>query len=277
MTTLPEGPLVDAAWLATQLSMPSLRLIDCRHRFDDVAYGERAWRSGHIPGAIHFRLQPHLTGTEGDGRSPLPSAVEFAAVASEAGIGGDDVVVCYDDGLGGVAARAWWLFRYFGHEKVFVLRDGFASWAGAVETGETAQPAPRSFPIRPSFVSRVRASEVQAGPAIAIIDARGAPRFRGEAPPLDPVEGHIPGAINIPATDALLDNERLRRAVASAERIIAYCGSGIVACNIVLACAALGRRDVELYAGSWSDWAQRRLPARSGEEIEPSQFHHGGS
>lgn len=274
MTTLPAGPLVDAAWLATH---SGLRLIDCRHRFDDPSYGERAFRSGHIPGAIHFRLQPHLTGTEGDGRSPLPSAVEFAAVASAAGIGGDDIVVCYDDGLGGIAARAWWLFRYFGHDKVFVLRDGFASWTGAVETGEPAKPVPRSFPIRPSLVSHVRALEVQAGPAIAIIDARGAPRFRGEAPPLDPVEGHVPGAINIPATAALLDNERLRRVIASADRVIAYCGSGIVACNIVLACAALGRGDVALYAGSWSDWAQRSLPVQAGEEIEPLQFQHGGS
>lgn len=277
MTPLPEGPLVNASWLAAHLSTPGLRLIDCRHRFDDPSYGERAFRSGHIPGAIHFRLQPHLTGTEGDGRSPLPSEAEFAAVAGEASIGGDDIVLCYDDGLGGIAARAWWLFRYFGHDKVFVLRDGFASWTGAVETGETARPAPRSFPIRPSLMSRIRAPEVLAGPSTAIIDARGAPRFRGEAPPLDPVEGHIPGAINIPVTGTLLENERLQRVIASADRIIAYCGSGIVACNIVLACAELGRSDVELYAGSWSDWAQRRLPAQAGEEIEPLQFQHGGS
>lgn len=277
MTTLPASPLVDASWLAAQLSTPGLRLIDCRHRFDDPSYGERVYRSGHIPGAIHFSLQPHLTGTEGDGRSPLPSEAEFTAVASEAGIGGDDIIVCYDDGLGGIAARAWWLFRYFGHDKVFVLRDGFASWTGAVETGEPPSSAPRSFPIRPSLVSHIRASDVLSGPSIAIIDARGTPRFRGEAPPLDPVEGHVPGAINIPATAALLENERLQRVAATADRIIAYCGSGIVACNIVLACAELGRNDVELYAGSWSDWAQRRLPAQAGEEIEPLQFQHGGS
>src|SRR5437868_424945 len=104
MTLLPEGPLVNASWLAAHLSTPGLRIIDCRHRFDDPSYGERAFRSGHIPGAIHFRLQSHLTGTKGDGRSPLPSEAEFAAVAGDAGIGGDDIVLGYDDGLGGIAA-----------------------------------------------------------------------------------------------------------------------------------------------------------------------------
>lgn len=276
----PDGPLVDASWLARHLSEPGLRIIDCRHRFDDPSYGERAYRTGHIPGAIHFGLKSHLTGTQGDGRSPLPSAADFAGTVGLAGIGGDDIVLCYDDGLGGVAARAWWLFRFFGHDKVFVLRDGFSRWTYPIEKGDAQRPTPASFPLRPARVALAAASDVLAALSAggtAIIDARGAPRFRGEAPPLDPVEGHIPGAINIPANGELAGNARLRRLTAEAKRLIAYCGSGVVACNIVLVCAELGRDDVQLYAGSWSDWAARRLPAQSGGETDPLQLHHGGS
>lgn len=280
MIAPPDGPLVDASWLARHVSEPGLRIIDCRHRFDDPSYGAGAYRSGHVPGAVHFGLQPHLTGTAGDGRSPLPSAADFVATASLAGIGGDDIVLCYDDGLGGVAARAWWLFRHFGHDKVFVLRDGFASWTSPVETGEGERPVPASFPARPARVPLVAASDIVAALSAGgttIIDARGAPRFRGEAPPLDPVEGHIPGAINIPANGELAGNARLRRLASEAHPLIAYCGSGVVACNIVLVCAEFGRDDVQLYSGSWSDWAARRLPAQTGEETNPLQLHHGGS
>lgn len=276
----PTGSLVTSSWLARHVSEPGLRLIDCRHRFDDPSYGERAYRTGHLPGAIHFGLQSHLVGMEGDGRSPLPAAADFAMAASRAGIGDDDLIVCYDDGFGGVAARAWWLFRHFGHDKVFVLREGFPGWAGPVETGKPASRAPASFTIRPARASLARASDVQAAlssDGTVVVDARGAPRFRGEAPPLDPLEGHIPGAINIPVTSGLVENARLRAVTAKAGRIIAYCGSGIVACNIVLAGAELGRDDIQLYAGSWSDWAVRRLPVRSGDETEPMQFHDGGS
>ena len=208
MVKSPAGSLVSSSWLAAHLSEPDLRIIDCRHRFDDASYGERAYRAARLPGAVHFGLQSHLVGSEGDGRSPLPAAGDFAMAASRAGIGDDDLIVCYDDGFGGVAARAWWLFRYFGHDRVFVLREGFPGWSGPVETGEPAIPPPASFTIRPGRASLVRASDVQAALSsgrTAVIDARGAPRFRGEAPPLGPVEGHIPGAINIPVTGGLVE------------------------------------------------------------------------
>lgn len=267
VTAHANGPLVSASWLQQRLFGPGLRIIDCRHRFDDPSYGERSYVSAHIPGAVHFGLQTHLIGTAGEGRSPLPSGAEFARTAGRVGIGGDDVVVCYDDGLGGVAARAWWLFRHFGHAKVYVLRDGFSSWIYPGESGPPAKAVPAEFPLRASLVSTVASVDVLAclsAKDAAIIDARAPARFRGEAAPLDAIEGHIPGALNIPA-DRLAENPLLRRCAADAGRLIAYCGSGIIACNIVLACAALGRDDAELYAGSWSDWAARRLPAQSGD------------
>ena len=273
------GPLVSASWLHQQLSRPDIRIIDCRHCFDDPSYGERSYLSAHIPGAVYFGLKSHLVGTEGDGRSPLPSGTEFAERAGRAGIGADDVVVCYDDGLGGVAARAWWLFRHFGHEKVLVLRDGFSSWTYPTRSGPPAKTVQAEFPLRAPLASIVRSADMLAvlgAKDTAIIDARAPARFRGEAPALDAIEGHIPGALNIPA-DTLAENPLLRRCTADAARMIAYCGSGIIACNIALACSALGRDDVQLYAGSWSDWAARRLPAQSGEATGSIQFHDGGS
>lgn len=267
-----DGPVVSAAWLHAHLSHPRLRIVDCRHRFDDAGYGENAYRTSHIPGAAYFGLKSHLVGITGDGRSPLPQPEDFARRVGAAGIANDDTVVCYDDGPAGVAARAWWLFRLIGHEKVFVLRDGFKSWIYDTEAGERASIAMVPFHVRRALVSFVDATQVLAvstAEDATIIDARPPARFRGDAPPLDPIEGHIPGAINIPA-DALAGSDRFRACVADARRIIAYCGSGILACNVVLAATALGRKDVALYAGSWSDWAARRLPARSGAETGPS-------
>ncbi|MGE3876276.1 MAG: sulfurtransferase, partial [Parvibaculaceae bacterium] len=170
-----DGPFVDIGWLSEHLGHPRLRVVDCRHRFDDATYGESAYRSARVPGAVHFGLKSHLVGSTGDGRSPLPSPEDFARRAAAAGIADDDVVVCYDDGSAGVAARAWWLFRYAGHQAVFVLRDGFRSWSRATEAGEAARTAPASFAVRPPLISCIDAEQTLAAAQkqdATIIDAR---------------------------------------------------------------------------------------------------------
>jgi thiosulfate/3-mercaptopyruvate sulfurtransferase len=216
-----------------------------------------AYREGHIPGAIKFDLKSHLVGKFGAGRSPLPSSGEFATTAGEAGIDSDSIVVCYDDGVGGIAARAWWLLRHFGHARSYVLEGGFKAWPGPVETS-AARPVSRTdFSVRTSLLGAVDADSVRTAignPRTAIIDARSADRFNGSAPPLDPVEGHIPGAVNLPANRSF-ENNSLREICNGTDTVIAYCGSGIVACNTILALVELGRDDALLYPGSWSDWA----------------------
>lgn len=193
------------------------------------------------------------------GRHPLPSAEDFGRVAGEAGIGPGVLVVAYDQGMTGGAARLWWLLRHFGHEDVAVLDGGIGAWLGPLTSGEEEiEPA--------AFSPRERTSDVASADELLerlgderllLVDARAAERYRGEVEPIDPVAGHIPGAVNVPFTDCARIGEL------EGEDVVVYCGSGVTAAVDVLQLARSGRH-ARLYPGSWSEWSSRGLPVERG-------------
>lgn len=225
------------------------RFVDCRPR--------DAYLAGHVPGAAHADPERDLTGDDGGGRHPLPRAEAFATWAARAGIGPDTLVVAYDDDTGW-AARLWWLLRHFGHEDVAVLRGGLDDWLGPLRAGEEGVE-PADFHPRPREGDVVSAEEIQerlGKPDFLLVDARAAERYRGEVEPIDPVAGHIPGAVNMPFTEEPTP-------VDPDAEVVVYCGSGLTAAVTIL---ALERAGVEarLYPGSWSEWSSRGLEVERG-------------
>ena len=270
--------LVDVEWLRERLGEPELVVVDCRWSLGSPGAGRRAWESSRVPGASHLDVERDLSAPPGEGRHPLPSASVFAAVAARAGIGSSGTVVAYDEAMDGGAARLWWLLRHFGHDAALVLDGGRRAWRAAGLPLDTSPPAPPPAPD-PPFVPRSRVDDVAGArevlerlgdPALALIDARAAPRYRGEVEPIDPVAGHIPGAANAPFAELApdgrflgVDELRARLDPGPERDLVAYCGSGVTAATVVLAAAAAGV-PARLYPGSWSDWCRRGLPvARS--------------
>ena len=199
-----------------------------------------------------------MTRAPGQGRHPLPVAEAFAESASRAGIGAGVLVVAYDQGMTGGAARLWWLLRHFGHDDVAVLDGGIGAGPGRSAWAEERSSRPVSGLGRAAATRSTRPSSLArlGEPSLAVVDARAPERFRGEVEPLDPVAGHIPGAVNVPPTQPLPEH------VLAADEIAVYCGSGVVACADVLRLARAGRPDARLYPGSWSEWS-RRVGSRS--------------
>ena len=239
------------------------RFADCRYDLADPPSARARYLEGHIPGAAFLDLDSDLSDLsippEVGGRHPLPSAEKFAAAAGRAGIGPGTLVVAYDEGMTGGAARLWWLLRHFGHDEAAVLDGGLGVWLGPLAQGEeTIEPA--VFTPRERSDDLITADEILerlGDPSLALVDARPGDRFRGEAVGLDPVAGHIPGAVNVPTSlGATVPPELL-----DAEEIVAYCGSGVAACVPLLALHRAGRSDARLYAGSWSEWSRKGLPA----------------
>jgi thiosulfate/3-mercaptopyruvate sulfurtransferase len=225
---------------------------------------------GHIPGAAFVDLETALAGPPGEGgRHPLPSAEAFGAAMRAAGVSAARPVVVYDGGSTMAAARAWWLLRYFGHPRVFVLDGGFSGWLAAGHAIERDVPPvePGDFAPRPGGMPLLDAGGA-AGVAGAgvLLDARADERYRGEREPVDPVAGHIPGAVNVPTSELprLGDAAGLRSrfeaaGVRDGVEVGVYCGSGVAAALEVLALEAAGFVGA-LYVGSWSGWI--RDPSR---------------
>ena len=239
------------------------QFVDCRWELGKPERGREAYLEGHIPGASFLDVERELAvtqrpGTPG-GRHPLPAADDFARAASRAGIGEGVFVVAYDQGMTGGAARLWWLLRHFGHKDVAVLDGGVAAWLGPLRRGE--EPVePVRFEPRERGDDTVGADELRrrlGDEGLVVVDARMAERYRGESEPVDPVAGRIPGAWNLPFTDAL----PVPDPILAADEIVVYCGSGITACVDLLALERAGRADAKLYPGSWSDWSARGFPA----------------
>ncbi|MGH2995476.1 MAG: sulfurtransferase, partial [Gaiellaceae bacterium] len=241
------------------------QFIDCRWELGRPERGRQLYLAGHIPGASFLDVESELSAppAQPGGRHPLPAAEHFARAAGAAGIGPDVFVVVYDQGMTGGAARLWWLLRHFGHEDVAVLGGGIGAWKGPLSSGDEAVEA-REFGPMLRNDDTIAADEIAArlgDSSLTIIDARLPERYRGEVEPIDPVAGHIPGAVNLPydqfgagvAEDLLHDEE-----------VVVYCGSGITACVDALALTLAGRDDVKLYPGSWSDWCARGLPVETG-------------
>jgi thiosulfate/3-mercaptopyruvate sulfurtransferase len=271
-------PLISTAALAPRLADPGWLVADCRFDLADPAAGAAAWRAGHIPGAIHVDLERDLSVavTPSTGRHPLPSPEAIAATLSRLGIGDRTRVVCYDAGNGAYASRLWWMLRYIGHDAVSVLDGGFAAWVAegrAVSTDESVRPPARLVARpRPGMLCDAAGVAEALARGELLVDVRGAERFRGEVEPLDAVAGHVPGAVNLPFPENLGADGRFLRPAALARHwrervgvepgrgIICMCGSGVTACQGLLALESSGIAGGRLYAGSWSEWI--RDPAR---------------
>jgi thiosulfate/3-mercaptopyruvate sulfurtransferase len=266
-------PLIDAESLSRELAAdPPPVLLDVRWRLGGPP-GIDSYHQGHLPGAVFVDLDTELAGPPGaGGRHPLPQPAAFEAVMRRAGLRPGREVVVYDDGDSTVAARAWWTLRYFGHDRVRILDGGIRAWTVAglpVTTASTAAvPAggpEQDFTARPGQLA-VLDEEAAAGLARTglLLDARAAARYRGESEPVDPVGGHIPGAICAPASENVGTDGRLRGPAQLRERFAAlgvrpgqpvgaYCGSGVTAAQEVLALELAGI-PAALYIGSWSAW-----------------------
>lgn len=253
-------------------------VLDCRFNLMQPDAGLALYRQGHIPGALYAHLDNDLSSPilPTSGRHPLPDPDRLAQRLGEWGICPDTQVVVYDDMGGAMAARAWWLLRWLGHERVAVLDGGFPAWVatdGAVSAEQPNQPAApqpcESYPYQLNADWLVSTQDIVANLSVAefsLVDARTAERFRGEQEPIDPIAGHIPGALNRPLPDNLTamgtfkPAEQLRSEwlallgpVPVAE-VVAMCGSGVTACHLLLSLEVAGLNGARIYAGSWSEW-----------------------
>ena len=266
--------LISTADLAQQFTDPEWAIFDCRFSLADPERGRRDYAQAHLPGAMYAHLNEDLSGpiVPGvTGRHPLPT-IEFAAQKfSQWGIDDRVQVVVYDDVGGAFAARLWWMLRWLGHDAVAMLDGDWHKW---VNEGRPISTAPESRPTR-SFVPRPRSDllitteEIESQLHDAgrkLFDSRTADRYRGENETIDPIAGHIPGAISAPYPDnlnsagALRSKTELRQHFSTllddmpADHTAFYCGSGVTAAFNILALKHAGLGDAKLYAGSWSEW-----------------------
>lgn len=263
--------LISVAQLSALLGEATIMIFDCRFTLAEPAAGRGAYRQAHIPGAYFADMNqdlstPHIPGKTG--RHPLPAKGDWIARVRSWGLHPGIQVVLYDDNGGASAARMWWMLQWIGHEKVAVLNGGWQAWMGTNNPVTDVVPAPHA-PSTFDYASQrpaarlVSVEEVN-GRAQLLLDARDPSRFRGEVEPIDPVAGHIPGAVcspfsaNLNPGGAFKTAEELRAKFAAAGRsevpVVCYCGSGITACHNILAMRIAGLPMPALYAGSWSEW-----------------------
>ena len=260
-------------------------LADCRFQLGQPKSGKADYTAGHLPGAVYFDLEEELSGPGGEhgGRHPMPDLGVLVLKLGERGIDRETTVIAYDDQGGAMAARFWWLLRFLGHEKVYLLDGGYSGWvqAGLPVSTEPAAPAePKVFGPRVQNRMLVVMEDVREKlewPGTMLIDSREPKRYRGEEEPIDKKAGHIPGAENRFWKDNLgpdglwLSPEELKARFDSVypdQEIIVYCGSGVTACPNLLALAEAGREDAKLYLGSWSDWISHGdNPIAVGDEV----------
>lgn len=245
-----------------------VRVIDVRWRLDRPD-GRAEYLDGHIPGAVYVPLDTELSthGEASEGRHPLPSTATLQAAVRRWGVDDGDLVVAYDDAKGLAAARAWWLLRQAGVD-VRVLEGGIRGWqaAGFDVTTDDVAPTPGTAVLNEIGADALTIDEAAEFPASGVLlDVRAAERYRGEHEPLDPVAGHIPGAVNLPtmlhldAEGRILDAETVRAnlatvGIAEGTRVAAYCGSGVTAAHTALVLDEVGV-DVKVFPGSWSQWS----------------------
>lgn len=266
--------LITVEALNGHLRDPGWRIVDCRFDLIRPDKGFDDYRAGHIPGAVYAHLDRDLAGPTGPhtGRHPLPEPQAFAATLGRWGVGNDTTVVAYDGGGGAIAARLWWMLRWVGHENVAILDGGIGAWTRArlPLSSEVPDVEPQAFTPRPNDRRVVTTAEVEqairAGKPLRILDARAAPRFCGEAEPIDPVAGHVPGARNLPSDSSLTTEgkwreqselEALWHEALEGERAapwVAMCGSGVTACHLALSAEEAGFPAPRVYVGSWSEW-----------------------
>ena len=265
--------LIRANELAAALGDPQLIIVDVRHDLGDHSLGRRKYDEGHVPGAHFLRVETDLSGphTGRNGRHPLPTIDAFVATMSALGVDASKQVVAYDGGTSTYSARLWWMLRWLGHRNAAVLDGGFRAWesAGLPTSTEVPERRPARFEPKVSETPVTLDSLVahRDEPDYTLVDARGADRFRGENETIDPVAGHIPGSRSRPFTTNLnkdqtfKDIATLREEFAALlagrapEQIVHTCGSGVTACNNLLAMELAGLTGSRLYPGSWSEWS----------------------
>ena len=282
--------LVTCDALAHELGNENLVILDCRHSLTEPDVGYAAYLAGHIPDARHVDLDQDLSrpAAPHEGRHPLPDLNVFVATLGRLGITNDSRVVVYDDCGGAIAARLWWMLRYWlGHDAVAVLDGGIqawsragyelertaATWASAIY--DAAASAADTVIDTDDLIRRLKARDA------VLLDARAAARFDGLTEPIDPVAGHVPGAVNLPFSELLSGDgtfriptqlrQRFEQGLAgrAAGDVVAMCGSGVTACHLLLGMEIAGLEPGKLYVGSWSEWirdSQRPTqPPRSAE------------
>ena len=260
--------LITPAELDDLLPRSTVRVLDVRYRLDQPD-GSADHLEAHIPGAVYVDLETELSrhGRPGDGRHPLPPTDALQAAARRWGVNDGDTVVIYDDARSLGASRAWWLLTRSGVADVRLLDGGLRAWIDAglpLDTGPVV-PTPGTVTLHPVAEPVLSIDDAAALPATGVlIDVRAAERYRGETEPIDPVAGHIPGAVNLP-TGVYMEGERFRDAstlrdlfagvgVGRGTDTAAYCGSGVTAAQAVFA-AELAGLDLRIYPGSWSQWS----------------------
>ena len=275
--THPYNSVVDADTLRQNLGNPAWRVVDCRHDLLRPDAGHQAYKEGHIAGAVFAHLDRDLSGpkTATSGRHPLPDPAQLVERFRRWGIDRDSQIVVYDSSGGQIAGRLWWLARWLGHERVALLDGGWqcALKAGlTIETGESSPPrgqferaAPLEQAVEVDLVQTARTDSDW-----LIIDARAPDRYAGQNETIDPIAGHIPGAVNrfwqsnLEPDGRFKPPEQLRSEFAALlgsrapERVIVQCGSGVTACHDLLAMQLAGISGAKLYPGSWSQWITDR-------------------
>ena len=250
---------------------PEWRVFDCRHDLMKPELGREQYGKAHIPGALFAHLDRDLSAPKNgkNGRHPLPDPAKFIAWLGVQGLRPSDQVVCYDGAAGAMAARLWWMLRWVGHDAVAVLDGGYAKWVEEQRpvTAQVPQFTPTAYPgrARPGMAVDVAHVAGHLGKEL-IVDARAAPRWRGESEPIDPEAGRIPGSVNRfnggnlapegvhkPAAQLRAEFEALLGGRQASE-VVHSCGSGVAACHNLLAMEIAGLTGGKLYAGSWSEW-----------------------
>jgi thiosulfate/3-mercaptopyruvate sulfurtransferase len=254
-------------------------IVDCRYDLKDEAWGPTEYEAAHVPGAVYASLAHDMASVPdgSNGRHPLPSPAAMADTFGRLGIGSGTQVVMYDQENGMYASRLWWMLRYMGHDAAAVLDGGWAKWSRERRPTRSGSErrASATFEGRPRDAARLRVAEVEqrlGDPATLLVDARAPERFQGENETLDRVAGHIPGAVNhffksnVAADGTMLPPPQLRAQFErllggrSPEQVVMYCGSGVTACQNLLAMEHAGLPGARLYPGSWSEWSSD--PAR---------------
>ena len=265
--------LVSTEQLAAHLADPDWIVVDVRHDLVDPRKGPAAYAAGHIPGAYFLHVDDDLAGFKDgtNGRHPLPPLDLFALRMNARGVAPGRMVVAYDERGGMFASRLWWMLRWLGHERAALLDGGFAAWLREERPVDTEVPAPREgrFVPRPQLGATVDVHYVAAfreSPTVRLIDARAPERFSGAQEPIDPVAGHIPGAVNRFCQQNLAPDGRFKPASqlraeflellgdATPNLTVHQCGSGVAACHNILAMELAGIHGSRLYPGSWSEW-----------------------
>ncbi|HYK73932.1 MAG TPA: sulfurtransferase [Pseudoneobacillus sp.] len=264
--------IVNKEWLTKELGASNLVILDCRFSLAEPESGFQSYQDSHIPGAVYCHLEKDLSGPvqKHGGRHPLPELNSFKRFLENAGISNDTVVVAYDNGEGAYACRLWWLMKYIGHEKVYVLNGGWQKWVSnglSIERVISAKPKQANYQIhlQPQLLASyedVKNMVINQREKTALIDSREPKRYLGFEEPIDKVAGRIPGAINKFWNEGFengcfkpIEKQKERfKDIGQDDSIVVYCGSGVTAVPNYFILHELGFQNLKLYIGSYSDW-----------------------